>query len=303
MKILFATDGSETAHRALEFVKDFPFPRDSEFTLITIVDKDAFTDEGYHGLSPEQRASLRETEDAVREECSELLVREAQHLRDAGWGGRTITRSGHPADEIVRAAEELRADLVVLGSHGLKGLERYLLGSVSSAVLEYAPCSVLVVRGTHEGRAADKPLQILLGYDDSESAKKAVDFCARLPLGEGAKVTALGVMPLVTLFRQDIKQHLSWLWHEKKRAARDALERVVKEVSWTAPDVDYQLREGSDVAQEILRAAKDFDSDLIVLGNKGKSAIEKFLLGTVTKRIARHAPCSVLAVRGSNAGS
>jgi nucleotide-binding universal stress UspA family protein len=233
----------------------------------------------------------------VREECAELLAQDAARLRKAGWGGTTLTRSGHPGGEIVKAAETLGTDLVVVGSHGRTGIKRYLLGSVSAAVLEYAPCSVLIVKGAPGQHAVLDPLRMVIAYDDSQSANKAVDFCAELPLGEKVEVTAVSVMPLVTLFRQDIKQRLSWIWHEKKRAARDALERVTKEVRWATPHVKYQLRESSDITDELLKAAETLDADLIVVGNKGLSAIERFLIGSVTSRIARHAPCSVLAVR------
>ena len=138
---------------------------------------------------------------------------------------------------------------------------------------------------------------MLLAYDDSVPAQQAVKFCATLPLGERAEVTALTVMPLVTLYRQDIRQRLSWLWLEKKKQALAALESVTQEIGQATSHVEAQLREAADVSDEILHAASDYNSDLIVLGHKGKGAIKKFLLGSITSRIARHASCSVLAVR------
>ena len=116
-------------------------------------------------------------------------------------------------------------------------------------------------------------------------------------MDEQAKVTALTVLPLVKMYRQDIRQRLSWLWLEKKKQALAALERVKEEIGLTTKHVETQLRESPDVSDEILQAATELDSDLIVLGHKGKGAIKKFLLGSVTTRIAHHAPCSVLAVR------
>ena len=111
-------------------------------------------------------------------------------------------------------------------------------------------------------------------------------------------MTALTVMPLVTLYRQDIRQRLSWLWSEKKKQALKALEGVSKELGRATPGVvRTQLREAADVSDEILRAASEYGSDLIVLGHKGKGAIKQFLLGSITSRIAHHANCSVLAVR------
>jgi nucleotide-binding universal stress UspA family protein len=297
MKILLATDGSDTAAAALDFAQAFPFPEDSEITLLTVMDEEMLVGGGAPGLSREQKHHLRKTTDAVREACEELLEKESARLREAGWAGSTLLRSGHPADEITRAAEELGTDIVVIGSHGITGIKRYLLGSVSSSVLEYAPCSVLIVKGTHGHRAASAPLRILLAYDESPSAEKAVDFCSALPLGEQVEVTVLGVMPLVTLYRQDIAQQLSWLWQQQKRATEEALERVTKEVGWATPNVRYELRESGDVAAAILKKAEEIGCDLLVTGHKGKGAIEKFLIGSMAARLAHHAACSVLAIR------
>jgi nucleotide-binding universal stress UspA family protein len=297
MKILFATDGSETAQAALDFVQAFPFPDNSDITLLTVIDRDNLPDADRKEFNEEQRASLRETEEAMRETCEDVLAKEAERLRKAGWAGTRLVRYGHPADEIVRAAEELDSELVVLGSHGHTGITQYLLGSVSSTVLAHAPCSVLIAKGAHAHRAAGDHFKLLLAYDESPSAEKAVDFCAELPLGEKTEVTVIDVLPLVTLFRQDVVQRLSWYWQQQKRTARDALERVTREVRWATPNVDYMVLESGDVTNAILNTATDLDSDLIVVGHKGTGAIEKFLIGSVAARIGHHADRSVLAIR------
>jgi nucleotide-binding universal stress UspA family protein len=108
---------------------------------------------------------------------------------------------------------------------------------------------------------------------------------------------------LVKLYRQDIKQRLSWVWKEKKKLAQKSLDRLSNEVKWTTPHISTQLREAADVSQEILDLAEQTQCHLILLGHKGKGAIEKFLLGSVTTRIAHHAPCSVLAVRNCKSTS
>jgi len=298
MKILLATDGSESARAAVDCLLRFPFPRDSEVTLLTVIDRNVFKNEEVSSINEEQRDELEETEKIVQVAAQELLAEEATRLTGAGWSESRELRIGHPAEEIVRLAEQLGSDCIVVGSHGTSGIRRFLLGSVSDYVLQYAPCSVLIVKKDDIHCAeTGKPLRLLLSYDDSPSARKAVEFCASLPMDEQAKVTALTVLPLVKMYRQDIRQRLSWLWLEKKKQALAALERVKEEIGLTTQHVETQLRESPDVSDEILQAATELDSDLIVLGHKGKGAIKKFLLGSVTTRIAHHAPCSVLAVR------
>jgi len=297
MKILLATDGSDTAQAALDFIQAFPFPEDSEIALVTVIDQDKIPREDKHDLSDKQKSALRETEEAVRKTCDKILTKGAERLRKAGMDSTTQVRYGHPAEEIVHAAEELGSDLVVVGSHGHTGIKRYLLGSVSFPVLAHAPCSVLIVKGKHKRRTADDGLRLLLAYDDSPSAEKAVDFCASLPLGDKDKVTITHVLPLVTLFRQDIAQRLGWHWKQQKRAARDALRRVADKARWSTPNVDQKLRESGDVPDAILKTAKKLDSDLVAVGHKGTGAIEKFLVGSVATRIGHHADCSVLVVK------
>lgn len=299
MKILFATDGSDTALAALDFVLRFPLPEGSEIRLLTVIDRNGLPQLAPSGLTEEQRHALAETEQTVRHAAERLLAEEGARLRHAGWAGSTEVRAGHPADEIRRAAQESGADLVVLGSHGHRGFRRFILGSVSGGVLQYAPCSVLVIPPAAQAKREEQaPLRILIAFDGSAPAEKAVDLCAGLPLRDRAEVTLLTVMPLVTLYRQDIRQRLSWHWNKQKKAAGAALERAADRIRWATPRVTTLLREDADEAGTILAVAGDRQTDLIVVGHKGRSAIARVLLGSVTGRIAAHAPCAVLAVRG-----
>ena len=305
MKILLATDGSECAHAAVDYMERFPFPEGGEAAVLTVINRDDFKGKEEKKLSKDQRKVLQEARDLVQEESEKLLATNAKRLRKAGWKVTSEVRDGHPAAEIVDAAKEQDADLIVMGCHGLNGImDRVFLGSVSDTVLKHAHCSVLVVK-MQGGRPAESagggieagPLQVLLTYDGSDAAKKAVDFCASLPFEESDQVTVLSVLPLIGLYRQDIRQKISGMWLEKKKHAEKALDRVTSEAKWSTPYVSTQLRESRHVSQAILHAAAELEADLLVLGHKGKGAIEKFLLGSISAGIVHNAPCSILAVR------
>ena len=305
MKILLATDGSESATSALAFMLRLPLPADTEIRLLTVIDKAFYYSKRKKELSSEQRQLLEETKRMLRDEAEDLLAEGEARLIEAGWPVSTQILTGHPSKQIVRVAKEIAADLIVVGSHGLTGIKHFLLGSVSDKLLDHAPCSVLVVKphastSTVTG-ASDERLKFLLAYDDSPSARLAVTFCTALPLSDAVEVNILTVLPLVKLYRQDIKQRLSWVWKEKKKLAAKALEQLRTEVAWKTSHITTELREAEDVSHEILYVAGDNHSDLIVLGSKGKSAIKQFLVGTVTKRVAHHAGCSILVVRGTMA--
>ncbi|MEN8175199.1 MAG: universal stress protein [Pseudomonadota bacterium] len=304
MKILLATDGSETARTAVDFLLGFPFPAGSEVIVLTVI-KRVLKDAEMVELSQEKRRAYDETRQAAEEEAGQLLAAEAQRLRDAGWAGSTELRFGHPATEIIRSAEEKAVDIVVVGSHGLSGMKRFLLGSVSNHVLEAAHCSVLIVRPpTIAGTAAEaselpvrRAWRLMLAFDDSPPARKAVELCASLPLDESTEVKAITVLPLVKMFRQDIRQQLSWVWQDKKKAAKHGLEWVEKEVRWATSRVSTQLIESPSVSHAILDAGVEQGADLLILGHKGKKAMERFLMGSTAAQVAHHACCSVLAVR------
>ncbi len=299
MNILLATDGSDCARQALEYLRDFPFPADSRINLLTVLDKEAFKGRKRTDFSDEEKDHLKKTKKQIRKEGDRFMDDQAQVLMDKGWKVNTLVRTGHPAEEIVLAAGELPTDLVIVGSHGWTAVKRFLLGSVSDRVLQYAPCSVLIVKQPTAVTSiySDQVLRILLAYDDSAPAQRAVEFLSSLPLGDATRVRALSVLPVIKMFRQDINQRLSWLWQEQKLLAEKALTRIAHEVRWGHPHVETELLETDDVSRAILDTAARDSSDLIVTGHKGKSAIDRFLLGSVTTHIAHHATCSVLAVR------
>ncbi len=304
MKVLLATDGSDTAAAAVQFAAHFPFPSGTEVKIISVIGN-VLHDREIEALPPQQKNEYEVSRDGTRREVEQLLRSEAALLEQAGWGVATEIRSGHAAAEIVAAAEEDQADLIVVGSHGLTGFKRFLLGSVSNQVLQSAEHSVLVVRKPEEGcagnhpepPAAGHPWRLLVCYDGSKPADAAVDFCASLDLDDAASIQILTVLPMVRLFRQDIRQELDWIWRRKTETEKAELEAAADRVRRGGGSVTTALLEAGDVSDAILAAGAEFAADLIVLGHKGKGAIERFLMGSVTPRVAHHACRSILAIR------
>jgi len=304
MNILIATDGSEYADHALEFMLRFPFPRDSKMTVLTVVGDIPMLPAELDALNEAQIESLEQANKRLHEEAEELVKREGKRLRQDGWPGETMVRSGNPVEEILRTAEDIDADLIVLGSHGARSARRFLLGGVSDRVLEYAPCSVLIVKNKsgEEIPAAiepgtNAPYRIMLAYDISEAASVALELCSSLPLEENSEIRVVNVMPMITAYRQDVRQHINSIWLQKKQVMQAELEKSVRSLKWATPNVTTQLREAESVSDDILIAAKQAGSDLIMVGCKDKGAIKRFLLGSITHRMARYATCSVWAVR------
>ncbi len=305
MRILLATDGSDTAGAAVQFVAGFPFPSGTEMKIVSVIPR-VLRDHEIETLTPEQRTVFEESKSGNHSEVEELLESEAALLGQAGWSVTTEVRVGHPAAEIVGAAEAYDATLIVVGSHGLTGFKRFLLGGVSNQVFQSSKRSVLIVRKPEsecEGSRPELPARdghlwrILVGYDGSGPSEKAISFCTSLDLDDKVSFRVLTVLPMVRLFRQDIRQELNWIWQQQKETEKEALEAAADRLREITGGVTTALTEAGDVSQAILAAGEDFKADLIVLGHKGKGAIEKFLMGSVTPRIAQHSCRSVLAIR------
>lgn len=143
-EILVCTDGSEPALQAVRAAGEIAQKFEANLTLLSVFDL-ATLPLPYESVSDalpyiESRAKVGEMV------YSEVIARAGQILKDIGVPYNSRFETGHPVDTIVRAAEELHTDLIVVGCRGMGGFQRFLLGSVSSGVLHHAHCPVLVVR-------------------------------------------------------------------------------------------------------------------------------------------------------------
>lgn len=134
-RVLLATDGSETSNQAARAVAARPWPEGSEFRVISVEEPWAIKSSRVkHGRVPQEAVSTAE-----------------QLLGSAGLKATGEVLSGKPKEAILDAAQNWAADLIVVGSHGRRGIKRFLLGSVSEEVAMNAHCSVVVVRGPRKG--------------------------------------------------------------------------------------------------------------------------------------------------------
>ena len=148
-RILLATDGSEEAELAALRAVELADATDSELHVVHVGVVPSFL-QSYPGTLGYERRIYEQIEEMSRE----LLRKESRRVKAAGGTvAGTHLRMGAVDLEIVVLAEELGADLIVMGSRGLGGLRRALMGSVSDSVVRHAHCPVLVVR-PEKGQAA-----------------------------------------------------------------------------------------------------------------------------------------------------
>ncbi|MBJ7329433.1 MAG: universal stress protein [Solirubrobacteraceae bacterium] len=143
--IVVGTDGSETATEAVRQAAELAAPLGASIELVS-------------AYEPISQARLREESKVApgdlqwmvnpREDVDATLEAAADSVRALGVDVRTYARQGDPADAILDVAEEIGADLIVVGNKGMTGAKRFLLGSVPNKVSHHAPCSVLIIRTT-----------------------------------------------------------------------------------------------------------------------------------------------------------
>jgi nucleotide-binding universal stress UspA family protein len=183
-----------------------------------------------------------------------------------------------------------RVGLVVLGHRGLDALDRFFLGSVSTQVSLHAPCSVLVVK-----QAPRAIRRVLLAVDGSQASDRSLQFLlqemqpaqglkgVKGAKGERIEVIVLHVIPPFAYAQVAVTGIALTHRYAKKLAA-----------------AGYRVKEAfkpGNPADEIVKAAKSRRADLVVAGAKGLGAVGRFLLGSVSSRLVRHSPCSILVVR------
>ncbi len=293
MKALLATDGSAHAQAALDLLGRLPLSGATEATVLTVVPDLGLPT--YEEQDPTSYAQLRQLQ---RTEADRTLAEACDQLRGTGWTLRPERRDGYPAQEILRMAAELPADLVAVGSRGLGRLKRYLLGSVSHRVVRHCSCSVLVGRPGRQGESKPSPLRVLLAFDGSEPAWAALRSLASLSPSGLVQLSVVHVMTLVTTFRMDVIQKLGPVFQAQEEAALAGLAKAAEPLKEAGYQVQTELLEGDDASHVIVDRARKEGVDLIVLGDRGYGAVERFLLGSVTTKVLHHAESSVLVVKG-----
>ncbi|MBZ5528986.1 MAG: universal stress protein [Acidobacteriia bacterium] len=144
MKILLAIDDSKYAEDATEAMERALSAKSADVMVLAVVEPPIISNppQMAAGYAPEQAERMKE----LAKSAAERVARAADRLRAAGFSVSKRVVEGEARGGILESAAEWQADLIVVGSHGRKGLRRFLLGSVAESVARHALCSVLIVR-------------------------------------------------------------------------------------------------------------------------------------------------------------
>lgn len=286
-KILCPVDFSAGSNAALELATRLAITHGSELMVAHAWQ--------YPGLaSTEPMLGGRVIKLAIEDEKRGLEAA-CEHARKLG-AKRVTSRflEGVPWHQLVELAQHENVDLVVMGTHGRTGLARLLIGSVAEQVVRHSPVSVLVVRGNPDGPQFD---HVLCAVDFSEDSPRIVERAEAFlaPGGTGLELLHVVQLPLAASGDPMLKDVVA----DVDRRASNQIEAYAREVGQRQQrEVRAEVLTGSPIEVLLAKLDEDRTFDLIVAGTHGRTGIKRVLVGSVAEKLVRHAPCSVLVVRG-----
>lgn len=237
---------------------------------------------------PEERASA---EDSIRTFVRNTVGPAAPSV---------LCHVGPIAPTILATAAALPADLIVMGTHGLTGFDRFLLGSITEKTVRKAPCPVLTVPprpAAAKGGPAVTFKTIVCGVDFSRASEHALDYALSLAQEAGGRLLVVHVLEWgIEGEAESSAQATVPAWSQSLLPnMRDRLAALVPADvrAWCDPELVVVYGQPHRV---LLRVAADRDAELIVLATQGRSAIDVMVYGSTAQQVIRQATCPVLTV-------
>ena len=294
--LLIPTDFSACADHALTHAIELADRFDANLHILHVVNE---LDPDWYGITDAQERAVK-LRAQIREEAEERLHKLAPD--DELETTISLQLSFDVADSINEYVEERAIDLVVMGTHGRKGMDRLMLGNVADKLIRHAPCPVMTVREEVPWESETENVvfeDILAPIDFSDHSRDALtvskhvahQYQARLHLMFVAEKRTVPTfsdtgIPGVGVVEMD---------PEIVSQAEEALKQLNDSVPGPQVESFYHVREGS-VSEDVIDYAESHGSDLIVMATRGLTGVKRFLLGSNTERIVRTAPCPVLTI-------
>jgi nucleotide-binding universal stress UspA family protein len=213
-----------------------------------------------------------------------------------------VIREGNTAAEILGQATSMKPDLLVMGTHGRSGFERFVLGSVAEKVLRHACCPVMTVpRGRPDAMPGGPGLykQVLCPVDFSESSLHALTYAMSIAKEGAGQLTVLHVVAHEFEYEAGIeydrRMTVEDFLAKREEALRRRLQEAVADVSESC-SVEPLTTHGKPW-REVLRVAAERQNDLIVMGVHGRGVADLLFFGSTTQHVVRQASCPVLTLR------
>ena len=292
-RILCPIDFSETSRHALEHAVAIAKWYESKVIALHVLHEPAFP------KPPILFAEFSSSISPADYESREMELRSWLEPADrAGIKTHAVVAKGRASAQILEQAVSRQADLIVMGTHGLGGFERFMLGSVAERVLRKAMCPVLTVPPASATAAKVPYTRLLCPVDFSETSLAALQFAFSVAEEADAHLTILHVFDWpadegLLVERFDAREFREVVENE----VRERLDSLVTDDvrTWCKPTT--RIVYGKPY-RRILETAEQEESDLIVIGVRGRNPVDVALFGSTTNHVVRRASCPVLTLKG-----
>ena len=291
--ILFATDFSPCSVPAFRYAVEWAKVFNAQLTI-------------FHGLSLQPgldidagiaQRYLEEQRKVAEEHLNQLLAEAHQQVPQTS----IEMRAGLPSSQICDVARECKADLIITGTHGWAGFNRFLFGSVAERVIQRAPCPVLSIPDRSPEETAGihaltiQPRQIVMPIDFSDCSMDAYEYAVQVAKWFDAPLTLVcAIEPLSYSLDFSLTHPLEDKTNRKKVVQR--LEKLTKLLVDEGLSAQYELVEKPSV-EAILETSSTQQADLVVMGTHGRKGLSRLLLGSTTAKVLQHSPYPILTVR------
>jgi nucleotide-binding universal stress UspA family protein len=290
-RILCPIDFSEFAARAFRHAVSLADHYKARLTAIHVVEMWKYPYADYAATDGGDYANLHASLDKGGKEYLRNFVK--QHCPEGTYPELVISE-GRAADSILSFAHREKVDLIIMGTHGRRGFDRFMFGSVTDRVMREASCPVLAVRQPpHDALAAGEEgpyvhylKQVLLCTDFSEYSERARHYAISVAEEYGAELTVMHVIEEAPS-QEKMEEVLA--------TAKQRLEKLVPAEKHTRIKTKILVRIGKPY-QSIVEYAATAQVDLLAMGVRGAGALDLAIFGSTTDRVIQLGPCPVLVV-------
>lgn len=292
-RILYPTDFSSCAEQALDLALFMVKKFNAELFMLHAVVLHQEAMAGENGNFP--------VADQISQHLSNLAQSKLGLLagppRDQGIRIHQVEERGFAAAEVIlKHAETIEADLIVMGTHGRRGPGRLFLGSVAAEVVRGSVCPVLTQREKKKGPSLDPMRRILVPVDFSEQSMAGLQFAMELASIGGARLQLLHVIETKALPPFYGASTMAEVSDRMERCSIEELVRLVGKIS--GPTAPYECHvELGNTPHVIAQFAKEKGSDLVVIPTHGLTGIKRMILGSTAEQVVRLASCPVLTLK------
>jgi len=282
--ILVSLDGSAIAEAALPYAEGVATATGAPVLIVAVADEEP-TRVLTVGLTPSTRAALVES---LRDPLEAYINDTAEAVRARGVAASVRVVVGDPVDEILTAAENSGAAMIVMATHGRGGAARWLIGSVADKVMRLSSCPVLLVRPKVDEAPRDVALRrLMVPLDGSSLAEAALEAAAALAKAAGATVVLVRVEPWIrsTIGGEEYATYYAQADEAVAAGAQTYLAALCERVPAGVP-VQTVLLRGSP-GSSLIDFVNDHTVDLTVMSTHGRGGARRMVLGSTADRLVR----------------